>query len=93
MTSRKGVDRTARGHASTDLERDDVAAIGADLHDIFNGLHEVRGLLDEAIASGDRRAVREARSKVDEHLKPDLRDLSKALRRFDRHLRKDARAG
>jgi hypothetical protein len=32
--------------------------------------------------------VREARFEVDEHLKPHLRDLSKALRAFDRHLKK-----
>ena len=91
MNFTKDVEATADGLATTGLPTKDVAAISAGLHDVFDGLHTVRSLLDDAIGSGDRRLVREARFEVDEHLKPHLRDLSKALRKLDRHLKKRTR--
>lgn len=91
MNFAKDVDATADEISAIGLPSDDVAAISAGLHDVFNGLHTVRGMLDEAIGSGDRRLVREARLEVDDHLKPHLRDLSKALRKLDRHLKKGRR--
>jgi hypothetical protein len=91
VTFERDVDATTERLASRGLAEDEVAAIGAGLHDVFGGLRRIRDLLDDAIASGDRRLVQEARSEVDDHLKPHLRDLSKALRKLDRHLKKAKR--
>jgi hypothetical protein len=74
--------------AGAGLGSEDVAAIGAGLRDVSDGLGELLKHVTKAINLTDRDAVIHARVEVDDHMRPHLRDLSKALRSLDRLLAK-----
>jgi regulator of RNase E activity RraA len=88
VTFKGDVNAMADDLAATGLKAEHVAAISAGLDDVFDGLHKVLDHLVIGIASDDRDEVWAARFEVDEHLRPHLRDLSKALVKLDGVLKK-----
>jgi hypothetical protein len=72
---------------ATEFAKENVAAISAGLDDVSDGLARVVQFLNAALDERDDGPVLDAQLEVDQHLRPHLRDMSKALTRLRKHLR------
>lgn len=77
----------------TGLPEADVSAITAGLGDVAEGLPVLLASIALAVDTGDRDALIDAWVEVDDHLRPHLRDLSRALKPLDRLLARRAKSG